>query len=98
MKPILVKYLQTEKTTGLEAERDTYSFVVNIDANKLTVKKEVETQYNVTVEKVRTMVYRSNYTTKFTKQGRIEGKTARYKKALITLKEGDTIDFYENQD
>ena len=52
--------------------------------------------YNVTVVSVNTMNYKGKNKSRYTKSGLIEGKTASYKKALVTLKEGDTIDFFSN--
>ena len=65
-------------------------------ANKVEIKKAVEKAYGVSVLDVNTMIYRADRSTKFTKSGMITGKTSAYKKAIVTLKEGDSIDFYTN--
>ena len=73
-----------------------YGFVVNRKANKLQIKKAVEDLYGVEVLSVNTMTYRGKTKSRFTKTGIISGKTASYKKAIITVAEGETIDFYSN--
>ena len=73
-----------------------YGFVVRPDANKLEIKKEVESLYNVTVLDVNTMRYAGKRSSRYTKAGLIRGQKNAWKKAIVTLKEGDTIDFYSN--
>jgi large subunit ribosomal protein L23 len=73
-----------------------YGFKVNPDANKLQIKKAVEDMYNVTVTDVNTANYDGKKKSRYTKTGLISGKTVAFKKAVVTLKEGDTIDFYSN--
>ncbi len=73
-----------------------YGFIVKPEANKLEIKKEVEGLYNVTVVDVNTMRYSGKNKSRYTKSGLIKGATNAYKKAVVTLKEGDSIDFYSN--
>ena len=73
-----------------------YGFIVRPDANKLEIKKEVESLYNVTVLDVNTMRYAGKRSSRYTKAGLIRGQKNAWKKAIVTLKEGDTIDFYSN--
>ena len=73
-----------------------YGFVVRPDANKLEIKNEVESLYNVTVLDVNTMRYAGKRSSRYTKAGLIRGQKNAWKKAIVTLKEGDTIDFYSN--
>lgn len=73
-----------------------YGFIVYPGANKLEIKKEVEGLYNVTVEDVNTMRYAGKRSSRYTKAGLIKGQKNAFKKAIVTLKEGDTIDFYSN--
>ena len=82
--------------TKLTDKFNRYGFRVKKDANKLQIKDAVEKMYNVTVVKVNTMNYGGKKKSRYTKSGLLEGKTSAYKKALVTLKEGDTIDFYSN--
>lgn len=93
---ILVKPLVTEKMTDQSERFNRYGFVVDRRASKPEIKKAVEALYNVTVESVNTMVYGGKAKSRYTKGGIITGKTASYKKAVVTLVEGDSIDFYSN--
>ena len=93
---IIIKPVVTEKMTKLTDKFNRYGFRVKKDANKLQIKDAVEKMYNVTVVKVNTMNYGGKKKSRYTKSGLLEGKTSAYKKALVTLKKGDTIDFYSN--
>ena len=93
---ILIKPIITEKATAEVEEFNRYGFVVNPKANKIEIKKAVETAYDVSVSKVRTINVRPNRKTRNTKTGLQTGKTNAYKKAIVQLAEGDTIDFYDN--
>ena len=73
-----------------------YGFVVRPDANKLEIKKEIEGLYNVTVVDVNTIRYAGKRSARYTKAGLVKGQKNAFKKAIVTLKEGDTIDFYSN--
>ncbi|MFV0591103.1 MAG: 50S ribosomal protein L23 [Draconibacterium sp.] len=93
---ILVKPLVTEKMSAQSERFNRYGFVVDRRASKPDIKKAVENLYNVTVESVNTMVYGGKVKSRYTKGGIITGKTNSYKKAIVTLVEGDSIDFYSN--
>lgn len=93
---IIVKPLVTEKMTAITEKLNRFGFIVRPDANKLEIKKEVEALYNVTVVEVNTMKYSGKNKSRYTRSGIINGRTNAYKKAVVTLKEGDTIDFYSN--
>lgn len=93
---ILVKPLVTEKMTDQSERFNRYGFVVDRKASKPEIKKAVESLYNVKVESVNTMVYGGKVKSRYTKGGIITGKTNTYKKAVVTLAEGDSIDFYSN--
>ena len=93
---IIIKPVITEKMTGLGEDLNRYGFLVNRKANKLQIKQAVEELYGVEVVSVNTMTYRGKTKSMYTKTGIISGKTASYKKAIITLAEGETIDFYSN--
>ena len=73
-----------------------YGFVVDKRANKIQIKTAVESLYGVSVSDVNTMRYGGKRKSRFTKAGLIQGKTAAFKKAVVTLKEGEVIDFYSN--
>ena len=93
---IIVKPLVTEKMTAITEKTNRFGFIVRPEANKLEIKKEVEALYNVTVVEVNTMRYAGKNKSRYTRSGIINGRTNAYKKAIVTLKEGDTIDFYSN--
>jgi large subunit ribosomal protein L23 len=93
---ILLKPIVTEKMTSQGDKHNRYGFIVAINANKLQIKKAVEELYGVTVESVNTMRYGGKVKSRNTKSGLLVGKTASSKKAVITLAEGNKIDFYSN--
>ena len=73
-----------------------YGFLVKPEANKLQIKAEIEARYNVTVEDVNTMNYAGKRSARYTKAGLIKGQKNDAKKAIVTLKAGEEIDFYSN--
>ncbi len=73
-----------------------YGFIVKPEANKLEIKKEVEALYNVTVIGVNTVRYAGKRQSRWTRAGLVKGHKNAFKKAIVTLKEGDTIDIYSN--
>jgi large subunit ribosomal protein L23 len=93
---ILKKPVITEKMTLQGEKLNRYGFIVDKQANKLQIKRAVEEMYDVTVIAVNTIVYGGKAKSRYTKTGIINGKTSSFKKAIITLAEGDTIDFYSN--
>ena len=94
---IIIKPIVTEKQTAITDKfPNRYGFRVSPDANKLEIKKAVEVMYGVKVERVNTMNYAGKKKSRYTKSGIINGKTSAFKKAIVTLKEGETIDFFSN--
>ena len=93
---MIIKPLVTEKMTKITDKFNRFGFIVRPDANKLEIKREIEALYNVSVVDVNTMRYAGKNKRRYTKAGLIKGRTNAYKKAIVTLKEGDTIDFYSN--
>ncbi|NOY37576.1 MAG: 50S ribosomal protein L23 [Chlorobi bacterium] len=93
---ILIKPVVTEKMTDLSEKLNAYGFIVDRKANKIQIKKAVEELYGVTVERVNTMRYSGKERSRYTRSGILHGKTSTYKKAIVTLAEGETIDFYSN--
>jgi large subunit ribosomal protein L23 len=92
---VLKKPLVTEKVSALN-EKGKYGFIVDADANKVEIKKAVEKQYSVSVAKVNTMNVMGKLKTRYTKAGVLAGRRPSYKKAIVTLAEGEVIDFYSN--
>ena len=93
---VLIKPIVTEKMTAITDRFNRFGFIVRPEANKLVIKKEIEALYNVTVVAVNTMNYAGKNKSRYTKAGFVKGRTNAFKKAIVTLKEGDTIDFYSN--
>ena len=91
LRDVIVRPVVTERSTELADERGAYTFVVNRDANKIEIKHAVEALFGVKVQAVRT----ANYRGKWRRVGSAYGKKARYKKAIVTLTEGQRIDVYE---
>ena len=93
----IIKPLVTEKMTKItDKKSNRYGFIVRPEANKLQIKAEVESLYNVTVVDVNTAVYAGKRSARYTKAGLVKGQKNSFKKAIVTLKDGDTIDFYSN--
>ena len=93
---ILIKPIITEKATANSEVNNCYTFEVNTKANKVEIKKAVESVYGVSVEKVRTINVRPDRRTRYTKTGIQHGKTNAVKKAIVQLAEGEMIDLYSN--
>ena len=89
---ILIQPLLTEKMTELSSKRQ-YAFKVNEQVNKIEIAKAVEKKFSVEVVSVRTLIVKGKRKTQLTRRGRVEGKRSDWKKAIVTLKEGQTIDF-----
>lgn len=92
----LIKPVITEKMTATTEKLNQYGFLVSPKANKLEIKQAVEKMYGVTVASVNTMRYAGKLKSRNTKTGLVTGRTNAFKKAVITLSEGETIDFYSN--
>lgn len=88
---IVIRPVVTEESAMLQETDRTYTFIVAKDANKIEIRNAVQSLFDVKVEGVRTAVYRG----KWRRMGRSEGRKASYKKAIVKLAEGDTIDVYE---
>ena len=95
MHNILIKPLVTEKMTELMEKENKYGFVVDYNTNKIEIAKAIEKKFEVNVVTVNTIRYKGKTKTQFTKKGRFTGKTPRFKKAIITIKEGQTLDLFE---
>jgi large subunit ribosomal protein L23 len=92
---ILLRPIITEKMTALGDARQ-YAFEVPLTSNKIEIGKAVEKKFNVTVNSVRTVRVKGKRKTQLTRRGRFEGWTKTWKKAIVTLKEGDKIDYFGN--
>jgi large subunit ribosomal protein L23 len=95
MAPILKRPIVTEKMTELQ-EKGQYAFEVELSANKIEIARAVEKKFNVTVLAVRTIRCKGKMKSQMTRRGRFAGRTAAWKKAIVRLKEGDKIEFFQN--
>jgi large subunit ribosomal protein L23 len=94
---IIIKPIITEKQTKITGKfPNRVGFRVSPDANKLEIKAAIEELYDVTVVKINTMNYDGKRKSRYTKSGVVNGKEAAFKKAIVTLKEGEQIDFFSN--
>ncbi len=93
---ILKKPVVTEKMNLLGEKLNRYAFVVDKDANKFQIREAVEEMYSVTVLSVNVLNFGPKLKRRYTKTGIQEGKKSSYKKAIVTLQDGDKIDFYSN--
>lgn len=93
---IIQKPVITEKMTEQGEKLNRYGFIVDKRANKLQIKQAVEELYGVEVAAVNTMNYKGKRKSRFTKTGVIAGKSNAFKKAVVTIAEGETIDFFSN--
>ena len=94
---IIIKPLVTEKMTNItDKQPNRYGFIARPQADKLQIKKEIESLYNVNVVDVNTIRYNGKRSSRYTRAGLVQGKKNAFKKAIVTLKEGQTIDFYSN--
>jgi large subunit ribosomal protein L23 len=95
MTGIIVRPIVTEKITALESKNQ-YAFEVVPGANKIEIARAIAKKFNVTVMKVRTMNYDGKSKVQMTRKGRFSGKTSHFKKAVVTIKEGQKIELFEN--
>lgn len=93
---VILKPVITEKMTAKGEKLNQYGFIVDKRANKIQIKGEVEELYGVEVLSVNTMNYSGKKKSRNTKSGVISGKTNAFKKAIVTIAEGDSIDFFSN--
>ena len=96
MNPILIRPLITEKMTSIQEKQGKYGFIVDVNANKIEIKKAIESTHGVNVIKLNTLRYDGKAKSRYTKAGILSGRTASYKKAIVKLAAGETIDFYSN--
>jgi large subunit ribosomal protein L23 len=93
---LLKKPILTEKASALTEKSNRFTFKVEHKANKLQIKAAVEKMYGVNVVAINTMVVNGKLKSRNTKGGLVSGRSPKYKKAVVTLKDGETIDYYSN--
>ena len=94
MKNIIIKPHITEKTEAMSEKMNRHTFIVHKKANKIEIKKAVEEMYGVPVEKVNTIIMPAKTKNRMTRSGVIKGRKASYKKAIVTIPEGEDLDIY----
>ncbi|SRR5512146_494626 len=95
MTGILKRPIVTEKMTALQ-EKGQYAFEVDRNANKIDIARAVEKKFSVTVLDVRTIRHKGKAKSQMTRKGRFAGRTPGWKKAIVRLKEGEKIEFFQN--
>ncbi len=93
---ISIKPIITERATKLSEKHNCYTFRVSPDANKGQIKSLIESIYGVKVESVNTAIMRGKNKSRWTKSGLLKGKTNRWKKAYVTVADGQSIEFFSN--
>lgn len=93
---ILQKPILTEKASALTEKSNRFTFRVDHRANKLQIKSAIEKMYGVNIVALNTMVVVGKLKSRNTKGGMVSGRSPKYKKAIVTLKDGETIDYYSN--
>ncbi|TXF91106.1 50S ribosomal protein L23 [Neolewinella aurantiaca] len=94
-KTILIKPVVSEKAELLSEAQGHYTFVVDKTANKIEIRNAIEARYGVTVDRVNTMVMPGKTKNRSTKSGLLRGRVSSFKKAIVTLAEGDSIELYD---
>jgi large subunit ribosomal protein L23 len=92
----LKKPILTEKASSLTEKSNLFTFRVEPKANKLQIKAAIEKMYGVNILAINTMVVNGKLKSRNTKGGLVTGRSPKYKKAIVTLKDGETIDYYAN--
>lgn len=93
-KNILIKPVVSEKAELLSENQNHYTFVVMKTANKIEIRNAVEARYGVNVDRVNTAIMPGKAKNRSTKSGMLKGRVPAFKKAIVTLSEGETIDLY----
>ena len=93
---ILIRPLYTEKIAKLQDEENKYAFEVDRGSNKIEIRREIENRFDVKVTKIQTMLVRGKMRQQMTRAGRFYGRRPDWKKAIVTLAEGQNIDLFEN--
>ncbi len=92
----IIKPIVTEKMNDITEKQNKFGFIVRPEANKLQIKAEIEATYGVNVTGISTMKYAGKSKARYTKAGLVRGRSNAYKKAIVSIKEGESIDFYSN--
>ncbi|MCC7431856.1 50S ribosomal protein L23 [bacterium] len=91
---ILKRPIQTERALVLQDRRNQYVFEVDVNANKIEIRRAIENKFSVKVKSIRTLVVKGKNVLRFTKKVKIAGRTSDWKKAIVTLEDGNSINFF----
>lgn len=94
MKNIILRPLVTEKITKQQEKLSQYGFVVATESNKIEIKEAIEKMFNVNVTDISTIIMPTKPKQRFTKAGILSGRKSKYKKAIVQLEKGQSIDFF----
>jgi large subunit ribosomal protein L23 len=97
-KQILIKPVISEKTEQLSAKKNQYAFIVDKKANKIEIKKAVESTYGTNVLDVNTTIMPAKLKSRNSRSGVLKGRVSAFKKAYVTLAEGEELDIYGSND
>ena len=92
----MIKPVVTEKANAISEKGNRYTFKVSPEMSKSQIIALIEELYDVKVTGISTMNYDGKKKQRYTKSGLLRGKVAAFKKAIVTIAEGQTIDFYSN--
>jgi len=95
LKNILIEPLLTEKSNDQRLDQNKFGFFVDINANKIEIATEIKKRFNIEVISVNTIRHNGKVKSRNTKMGKLTGRTPKYKKAIVTVKKGQTIDIFE---
>jgi large subunit ribosomal protein L23 len=95
-KQLTLRPMYTEKMSGLQETQNKYFFRVSIDANKIEIKKNIEQKFDVKVKSVNTMNVKGKMRQQMTKAGRFQGRRSGWKKAVVTLESGHSLELFGN--
>jgi large subunit ribosomal protein L23 len=93
---VVIQPILTEKALRLKDMQNQYMFKVGLDANKIEIKNSIEKRFSVKIKSIRTENVKPKERQRFTRGGIVKGYTSKWKKAIVTLVEGDKLDFLEN--
>ena len=93
-KQVIYKPVVSEKSEKMSSKNNVYTFIVNKDANKIEIKKAVEDMFTTNVVAVNTAIMPSTPKARNTKSGVVRGRISAFKKAFVTLAEGEEIDIF----
>ena len=93
---VLIRPLYTEKIARLQESENKYAFEVAKNANKIEIRRAIEKKFDIKIISIQTMTMKGKMKQQLTRGGRFSGRRPDWKKAIVTLAEGDKLDLFEN--